>query len=187
MKLEKTQYLQLNKPELNDKVQINDFNQNSDNLDIEVQKLKSEIKTLAPKNNPEFFGTMTLNGQDVAIKNDIYEALTVENLDDPVVGPITPPQEYVTVIWGDMDGDGKITIKDTTPLQDAITSDKPVKCNGYVVGEKIPGTNVIWGDINGDGDVDGTDSMAITRGLTGGQTTYGDYTIGEEVKIPIVE
>lgn len=52
----KTDNLQLNKPERDDRVLVNDFNENSDEVDKQVGILQAQMKTKAPVDSPKFFG-----------------------------------------------------------------------------------------------------------------------------------
>jgi hypothetical protein len=86
--MKKTAELNLNMPEREDKVKINDFNQNAENLDGEISVIKSTLLTKAPIYNPIFIGNpQAPNPNDptktepIATTGFVLEALEVEKLD----------------------------------------------------------------------------------------------------------
>lgn len=85
--MKKTPNIFLNKPDREDRVKINDFNQNSDNLDVEISDLKATLSTKAPINSPDFIGTPTAPKLGDSTKREplittgyVLDALEVEKI-----------------------------------------------------------------------------------------------------------
>ena len=84
--------------------------------------------------------------------------------------------QTVTVLWGDVNGDGSIDVGDASDIIKAITGGQKTYGN-YTIGVKFAG-NMLWGDVNADGSIDVGDASDVIKAITGGQKTYSDYTIG---------
>lgn len=74
---------------------------------------------------------------------------------------------YGTVMAGDFDCDGSISISDSIAIQQ------------YVAGSYSGTCNVYAGDVNGSGSVDLNDSSVIMQYLSGSLTTFYAYFVGE--------
>ena len=87
--MKKTINMQLNKPDLDDRVHVQDLNQNADNIDSDITQIRAILSTKAPIDSPKFFGTVLapkpgadeLIHEQVATVGYVIDVLQVENLD----------------------------------------------------------------------------------------------------------
>lgn len=86
--MKKTPNYNYNMPDREDRVKIDDLNQNAENVDIDLAKLEATLKTKAPIDSPQFSGvpkapkpgeTKTIYEQ-IATVGYIGDALEVEVL-----------------------------------------------------------------------------------------------------------
>ncbi len=85
--------------------------------------------------------------------------------------PIKPGDDKVTYTfkgWVNASGN-PITLGTVTGLTKIYAS--------YEAKYAMKTIKFLWGDVNGDGEVKFTDATAITKALTGGNATFGDYII----------
>jgi hypothetical protein len=54
--MKKTTYYNYNMPEREDRVKIDDLNQNAENIDVDLAKLSAEVDSKAPIHSPIFSG-----------------------------------------------------------------------------------------------------------------------------------
>ena len=54
--MKKTVNYNYNMPDRDDRVKIDDLNQNAENIDVDIAKLEADVKTKAPIHSPKFSG-----------------------------------------------------------------------------------------------------------------------------------
>ena len=84
--MKKTTYRNYNMPERDDRVKIDDLNQNTDRIDIDIQKLQADIEGKAPVHSPIFSGKPmapkpgTTNEYERILTESALDVLNVEEL-----------------------------------------------------------------------------------------------------------
>ncbi len=92
-----------------------------------------------------------------------------------------PENPGVTIIWGDIDGNGIVEKTDGEAIIDFTYGGKAVYKDKTI--NTVFAGGLLWGDIDGNGIVDATDGTAIINFMYGGTATYSGKTINANIVI----
>lgn len=75
-----SQFFSFRKPDREDHVKVDDFNFNFDKLDDKLKSIDTQFEQKANVNSPNFSGTPTIEGKEIATKLYINNKLEVKEI-----------------------------------------------------------------------------------------------------------